>query len=52
MADGDFYWTLYYDVATGAQLAPSPYVVQTTGHAMQANDLLTWMWRRALDEWA
>jgi len=53
LADGDFYWTLYYNTAGGgSQLAPGPYVTRTTGLGMQKNDLLRWMWKKALAEWS
>jgi len=52
LADGDFYWTLYYNTAVGGgQLAPGPYVTRTQGLGMQKNDLLNWVWKRALAEW-
>jgi hypothetical protein len=50
MADGDFYWTLYYTVGTGQQ-APAPYVTRTSGTSVRHNPLLNWLWGKALAEW-
>jgi membrane-associated phospholipid phosphatase len=50
-ADGDFYWTLYYDVPTDTQLAPAPYVTKTTGPTVPTSALLYWLWHKALVEW-
>ena len=54
LADGDFYWTQYYDPAVGGggQLAPGPFVTRTPGLGMQKNDLLNWVWKKALAEWS
>ena len=51
LADGDFYWTLYYDVAADTQLAPGPYVTETPGPSVQSSALLYWLWAKALAEW-
>ncbi len=52
LADGDFYWQLYYDTTGDQQLAPPPYVTANAGQAMQASPLLTWLWQQALGEWS
>jgi hypothetical protein len=50
--DGDFYWSLYYNTATDAQLTPGTYVTKTgSALAMQRNELLNWLWNQALAEW-
>ena len=50
--DGDFYWTLYYDVPNDAQLAPAPYVTRpAAGQAVVQSNLLNWLWGMALAEW-
>ncbi|PMY13751.1 hypothetical protein C1X42_32670, partial [Pseudomonas sp. FW305-BF8] len=54
MADGDFYWTLYIDPATGNILTQPSYVTKlnTTGAlSVQISPLLNWLWGKALAEW-
>jgi hypothetical protein len=52
--DGDFYWTLYYDVPTDTQLTqllPNPYVTNSTAVTVQSSPLLYWLWDKARAEW-
>jgi hypothetical protein len=53
MADGDFYWTLYIDPATGNILTPTSVTkLNTTGTLpVQFSPLLNWLWGKALAEW-
>ena len=55
LADGDFYWTLYYDVPgdqqTEVPVAAPTYVTRTAGLSVQPSALLYWLWNKALAEW-